>query len=66
MPVSVLHNFCEIQNESINEESVRMTLNFDRDFQPQTLHVFNPNNMASSNQTEGKRIRGMLTNYFDP
>ena len=57
----VLHNFCEIYNESISEESVRMTLNYDRHFQPQTNA-----NMASSNETEGKRIRGILTNYFDP
>ena len=50
----VLYNFCEIHNESINEESVRMTLNYDRDFQSQTL----PSHyMTSSNEAEGKRIR---------
>lgn len=31
----VLHNFCEIHNESINGENVRMTINYHRDFQPQ-------------------------------
>ena len=32
----VLHNFCELNNESINEETVEMTINYDHDFQPQT------------------------------
>ena len=58
----VLHNYCELHNESINEETVRMTINYDRDFQPPLA----TNRLASSNETEGKRIRRILTNYFDP
>ncbi|RNJ79755.1 MAG: hypothetical protein EB829_01555, partial [Nitrosopumilus sp. H8] len=32
----VLHNFCEINKESISEERVRMAIGYDRDFQPPT------------------------------
>ena len=59
----VLHNYCELNNESINKETVRMTINYDREFQPPTI----PNHYnTSSNKTEGKRIRRILINYFDP
>ena len=58
-----LHNFCELNNESINDETVRMAITYDRDFQPPTaLNRY----AVSSNETEGKRIRRTLTNYFDP
>ena len=40
-----------------------MTINYDHDFQPQT----GPNQYTmNSNEKEGKRIRKILTNYFDP
>ena len=60
----VLHNYCELNNESINKETIRMTINYDHDFQPLSA----PNRYTSSNETEGKRIRRIhvLTNYFDP
>ena len=57
----VLHKYCELNNESINEETIRMTMNYDRDFQPLSA----PNRYTSSNKTEGKRIRRILANYFD-
>lgn len=40
-----------------------MTLNYDCDFQSQTL----PNHyMTGGNEAEGTCIRQILTNYFDP
>ena len=56
----VLHNYCELHNESINEETVKMAINYDRDFQPPLTA-----NRSVSSETEGKRIRKIL-NSFDP
>ena len=59
----VLHNYCELNKESINEEMVKISIHYDREFQPQTV----PNRyLTDTNETEGKRIRRILTNYFDP
>lgn len=60
----VLHNFCEVNKEPINEEAVRMSINYDREFQPPT-HQAN-GHASGSNEAEGKRIRRILTQYFDP
>ena len=59
----VLHNFCEINKESISEERVRMAIDYDRDFQPPTA---TSRYLSNSNETEGKRVRSVLTRYFDP
>ena len=59
----VLHNYCELNNESVNGETVRSTINYDREFQPQTIAN---RYITDCNETEGKRIRKILTNYFDP
>ena len=54
---------CEVNKEPINEEAVRMSINYDREFQRPTQ----ANGHASgSNEAEGKRIRRILTQYFDP
>ena len=58
----VLHNYCELHNESINEKTVRMAINYDCDFQPPLTN----NRSFSNNETEGKRVRKALTEYFDP
>ena len=58
----VLHNFCELRKESVNEEAVRTAINYDRDFQPPLTF----NRSVSSNETEGKRVRRALANYLDP
>ena len=59
----VLHNYCEVNNESINDETVRKAIYYDCEFQPETV----PNRyMTDSNEIEGKRIRRILTDYFDP
>lgn len=44
----VLHNFCEMNNELVHEESVRSTIQYDQDFQPTS--VSNKN----STESEGK------------
>lgn len=59
----VLHNFCELHNETIRDERVRSTVTYDRDFQPETLR---DRQLTSSNESEGKRVRKVLTQYFDP
>ena len=57
----VLHNFCESNNESISEERVRTTINYDWDFQPVSARY-----RSESNESGGKKVRQILTNYFDP
>ena len=56
----VLHNYCELNNESVNADTVRSTISYD---QPETV---TNQYMTDCNETEGKRIRRILTNYFDP
>ena len=59
----VLHNYCELNNESVHEESVRSAVTYDQQFQPETI----PNRyITDSNEAEGKKIRRILTQYFDP
>ena len=60
----VLHNFCEINNESISEERVQSVIDYDRHFQPQTASA--GYSSANCNEVEGKRVRKTLTKYFDP
>ena len=59
----VLHNFCESNKESINEERVREAIDYNRDFQPPTA----TNRYRSDcNVAQGQRVRSVLTKYFDP
>ena len=59
----VLHNFCEINKESVTNESVLAALNYDREFQPA---VVSNNYRTDRNEDEGKRVKKVLTRYFDP
>lgn len=56
----VLHNFCEVNGESVMEEQVEAAIQYDRNFQPA------PSTAPDSNNTEGKSVRRVLTRYFDP
>ena len=48
----VLHNFCELNHESVSEDNVRRAVDYDRQFQPPTL----PNRFTTDcNEREGKR-----------
>jgi hypothetical protein len=59
----VLHNFCELNNESITSDRVSNALNYDHEFQPPT----EPNQYITEvKEAEGKRIRKVITKYFDP
>ena len=58
----VLHNFCEMNKESINDDKVRRAIDYDRDFQPTVAN----NHTSDCNEVEGKRVRRVLTKYFDP
>ena len=59
----VLHNFCEIHHESVSEEKVRMAMDYDRHFQPGSI---SNGYMSNCNESEGKRVRRVLTKFFDP
>ena len=59
----VLHNYCEMNNESIGEDQVRQALNYDSIFQPPTI---SNRSLSHSNEMDGKRVRRILTSYFDP
>ena len=59
----VLHNFCELHNETIGEDKVSSSIDYDRHFQP----VESPSNFRTGgNEAEGKKVRRILTNFFDP
>ena len=59
----VLHNFCELNKEYINEESIQRSITMDRELQPETVtNRF----YTDKNEAEGKRVRKVLTKYFDP
>ena len=58
----VLHNFCEANNDTINEETVCSAITYDQQFQPPRTTT----SRTMANETEGKRVRRVLTKYFDP
>lgn len=59
----VLHNFCELNNERINEEHVSAAIDYDKEFQPAVV----PNNdRTDCNEAEGKKMRKVITKYLDP
>lgn len=59
----VLHNFCELNNETISEDKISSAIDYDRAFQP----VQPANNYRTDcNETAAKKIRRTLTEYFDP
>ena len=60
----VLHNYCELNGESVSEERVRLATHYDRYFQPNTESSRQTSTVT--NEAEGKRVRKVLTIYFDP
>ena len=56
----VLHNYCELKNEKIGEEKVASAINYDQ------RAVVTNNFTTDCNEGEGKKIRRILTRYFDP
>ena len=60
----VLHNFCELHNESVGESRVQNTIAYDREFQPPATSGYSMT--AGSNEIGGKTVRRILTKFFDP
>lgn len=59
----VLHNFCELHNETVGEDKVSSAIDYDKHFQPEAT----PHNYRTDcNEAGGKKVRRILTNYFDP
>ena len=58
----VLHNYCEASNDAVNEETVCSAIVYDWQFRPPRI----TSSRTTANETEGKRVRCILTNYFDP
>ena len=57
----VLHNFCEIRKEFLNEKKVEEGLNFEKDFQPPTDNGYK----VSNNEAGGKTIRQIYVKFFE-
>ena len=49
----ILHNFCEIMNESISQQEVQAIMKYDREFQPPKQSGYDVN----TNATRGKNVR---------
>ena len=61
----VLHNFCEINGESVSDSTVQRAIAYDREFQPeQTSSRYATS--TGSNENRGKAVRRILTKFFDP
>ena len=59
----VLHNFCELHKEVIGVDKVSSAIDSDSSYQP----VASPNNFTTDcKEAGGKKIRRILTKYFDP
>ena len=56
----VLHNYCEMNGESVREEQVQCALQYDHHYQQSKEPP------KESNNAEGKKVRRILTRYFDP
>ena len=57
----ILHNFCEIRNESISQEKVEATMRYDREFQPPRQSGYN----VSTNDNVNKKVRQIFVEYFE-
>ena len=49
----ILHNFCEIRQEAVNQNDVLVARNYDVEFQPETDTGFEINNSAAG----GKNLK---------
>ena len=57
----ILHNFCEIRQEAVNQNDVLVARNYDVEFQHETDTGYEINN----NEAGGKRIRNIFVKYFE-
>ncbi len=59
----VLHNFCELQNEKVADESVNNAIQQDLEFQPPLLG--NRYTLGNNDESTGKKIRKIYTDHFE-
>ena len=59
----VLHNFCEIKGEVLNDNTYNAGIQYDHEFQPPTST--NRYRGDVINEVEGKRVRRVFTKFFD-
>nr|XP_023651694.1 putative nuclease HARBI1 [Paramormyrops kingsleyae]XP_023651695.1 putative nuclease HARBI1 [Paramormyrops kingsleyae] len=59
----VLHNYCETQKEMIPEQDISAAIKYDRHIQPPTKW---DNIRKDCHETEGKRVRRVLTTFLNP
>ena len=57
----ILHNICEIRNESISQQEVEATMKYDREFQPLRQSVYN----VSTNEAGGQKVGQTFVEYFE-
>lgn len=57
----VLHNFCEMYNESISDDQTRAVAQHDQQFQPRAEATAEVHN----NERGGKTVRSVFTKYFE-
>ena len=48
----ILHNFCELNHESVSKERVRIAISYNHDFQPASQ-----GNRGENNEAGGKKVR---------
>jgi hypothetical protein len=60
----VLHNFCELNGESIGENAVHNAIAYDREFQPASSSRYSA--VTGGDESTGRAVRRILTKYFDP
>ena len=61
----VLHNFCEMNNESVAETRIQGAIDYDREFQP-ACTTSRYTTSTGSNENAGKGKRRILAKFFDP
>ena len=57
----ILHNFCEIRQEAVNQNDVLVARHYDAEFQPETDTGYEINN----NKAGDERIRNIFVKYFE-
>ncbi len=57
----ILHNYCECNDETVSDDKVVSAIAHDKDAQSTST----PSYRLESNETEGKRVRRVLTKHLE-
>ena len=57
----ILHNISEIRNDSISQQEVEATMNYDREFKPPREFGYD----VRTSETGGKKVRQTFVEYFE-